>query len=260
MNRDVEEGLLTFVGDIHGYLDVDELRVGLLDALRRLVPSDWASLNEVGRSPRDVVFVSIPQPSPAMGEKFARMGHQNPLIERYVRTQDGRAYRFSDVATPQELAALPLYREVYAKIGADHQIAFVVTTEPDTFVGLALSRADRDYTDAERALLDRVRPFIIQAYRNAVSHSRLLRGLATRDQPRDGIATVLKAAGLTAREAEVVSRLAVGHSVGSLAGELTISVRTVNKHLQNSYRKLGVSTKAHAVGAAWGLLEAARPA
>jgi DNA-binding NarL/FixJ family response regulator len=249
-----DDPALAFVGEIHGYLDVEEFRSGLLDALTRLVPSEWASLNEMGRASDEVVFVAVPEPAAEHGDAFMRLAGQNPLVERFLRTLDGRAYRFSDVVSRDELHALDLYREVYGQIGVEHQIAFVVQTASDTFLAVALSRYEPDYTDAERALLDRIRPAIIQAHRHAVAHTRLRHAL-TREQAQTTIADALRDAGLTGREAEVVSLLAVGHSVASLAAELGIGVRTVNKHLQTSYRKLGVSQKPAAATAAW---EAAR--
>jgi DNA-binding CsgD family transcriptional regulator len=254
-----DDPALAFVGEIHGYLDVDEFRDGLLDALKRLVPSTWASLNEMGRDAADVVFVSSPVPPDEQRDGFTRLAGQNPLVERFLRTLDGRAYRFSDVVTRDELHALDLYREVYGPIGVEHQIAFVVRTASDTFLAVALSRQEPDYSDAERALLDRIRPAIIQAHRHAVAHTQLRHAL-TRDQAQATIAAALRDAGLTAREAEVVSLLAVGHSVASLADALGIGVRTVNKHLQASYRKLGVHRKSSAAAAAWDLTRALEPA
>jgi hypothetical protein len=35
------------------------------------------------------------------------------------------------------------------------------------------TRPDRDFSDAERDLLERARPFLIQIYRNAIDHDRL---------------------------------------------------------------------------------------
>ena len=46
---------------------------------------------------------------------------------------------------------------------------------------------------------------------------------------------------LTARESEVMSALAGGATPQEIARELQISVRTVHKHLEHAYRKLGVT-------------------
>jgi len=53
-------------------------------------------------------------------------------------------------------------------------------------------------------------------------------------------------AGLTKREAEVVGLLARGMQTKQIARELDISPKTADRHIQNSYRKMGVSSRAAA--------------
>jgi HD-GYP domain-containing protein (c-di-GMP phosphodiesterase class II) len=53
-------------------------------------------------------------------------------------------------------------------------------------------------------------------------------------------------AGLTEREAEVVGMLARGLQTKQVARALGISVKTADRHVQNAYRKIGVSTRAAA--------------
>ncbi|GLZ32890.1 3'3'-cGAMP-specific phosphodiesterase 3 [Lentzea sp. NBRC 105346] len=53
-------------------------------------------------------------------------------------------------------------------------------------------------------------------------------------------------AGLTARETEVVGLLARGMQTKQVARVLRISVKTADHHIQNAYRKIGVSTRAGA--------------
>jgi HD-GYP domain-containing protein (c-di-GMP phosphodiesterase class II) len=74
-------------------------------------------------------------------------------------------------------------------------------------------------------------------------------------------------AGLTEREAEVVGMLARGLQTKQVARGLGISVKTADRHIQNAYRKIGVSTRAAATLfamehglVAWGELPIARPA
>jgi HD-GYP domain-containing protein (c-di-GMP phosphodiesterase class II) len=74
-------------------------------------------------------------------------------------------------------------------------------------------------------------------------------------------------AGLTEREAEVLGMLARGRQTKQVARELGISVKTADRHVQNAYRKIGVSTRAGATLfamehglIAWGELPMARPA
>ncbi len=53
-------------------------------------------------------------------------------------------------------------------------------------------------------------------------------------------------AGLTEREAEVVGMLARGLQTKQVARALGISAKTADRHIQNAYRKIGVSTRAGA--------------
>jgi LuxR family maltose regulon positive regulatory protein len=52
---------------------------------------------------------------------------------------------------------------------------------------------------------------------------------------------------ITRREAEILYLLLQGHSTREIAGNLHISTATVQKHLKNSYRKLGVHNKIEAL-------------
>ena len=239
-----EERLLELVGDVLGLLDLDEWREGVLDALARAVPTDYASINDVGESPEDIVSLARPDLPARFHAAFAAYAHENPLIQRLRATQDGRAYRFSDVATREQLEATALYRELYAPLGVRHQIAFTLPATPGRIVGIALTRGGPDFSDEERDLLDRARPFLIQTYRNAAAHAQ--RAAPPAEPTAKQMTGGLTRAGLTGRQAEVVSLVALGHSNRHVGRELKISERTVEKHLQRAFATLGVRTRSAA--------------
>jgi DNA-binding CsgD family transcriptional regulator len=58
--------------------------------------------------------------------------------------------------------------------------------------------------------------------------------------------------GLTAREGEILALAAAGLSDAAVAERLVVSVRTVEKHLENAYRKLGVTDRRQAVATVLG--------
>jgi HD-GYP domain-containing protein (c-di-GMP phosphodiesterase class II) len=77
---------------------------------------------------------------------------------------------------------------------------------------------------------------------------------------------VERPAGLTDREATVVGLLARGLQTKQVAAALGISAKTADRHIQNAYRKIGVSSRAAATLfamehglVAWGELPIARP-
>jgi hypothetical protein len=160
------QAALDLLAEIHDAQDLPELRRRAIDGLRELVTAEWSSLNEMDAQGRPVAWLVDPELPADSLPTWERLGHTNPLLQRYLRTHDGRPYRFSDVLAPTQLEHLPLYREFYLPLGIRHQIAFTLPAPRDVTVAIALSRADPDFTDRERARLDLVRPHIIQAYRN----------------------------------------------------------------------------------------------
>jgi AraC-like DNA-binding protein len=246
--------LLELIGDTIGLLEIDEFRHDLLDALRRAVPADWASLNDVGADPSTIAVIVDPPMSVEQHETFARYAHQNPLVEHISRRHDGRAVRFSDVITTKALHTREIYKQFYGPAGVEHQIAFTLPHARDRILGVALSRTaeNGDFTDAERDLVEHARPFLIQAYRNAICYSELLDadtslGTAPRIPAREQLAAL----GLSKRQAEVLQLVAVGVAEPDIATRLQISQRTVQKHLERCYRQLNVNNRSHAGAIAW---------
>lgn len=252
----IEASLLELLGELTGLLELGEFRPGLLRALRDAVPADWISLNDLAPDAERTVVLIEPAFPPEAHALYARHAFENPLVARYQRTQDGRAYRFSDVSSSEELHATALYREFYAPIGLEYQIAFTLPHAPDRLLAIALSRRDHDFSDHERELLDRARPFLIQTYRNAIEHTRLQAELELRrrhsqlplEHPR--LAAGLAQRGVTKREAEVLSFAATGISDRQVADVLGLSERTIQTHLRRCYIKLEVHTRAQAVALA----------
>ena len=246
----VETRVLNLVGEVSGLLDLDEFRDGLLSALDREVPSDYVSLNHIAPDPADTWSLSAPTLPGELHASFARYALQNPLADWHMRTRDGRPLRFSDIVTRQQLHATDLYREVYAHLGVEHQIAFTLPSSQQRLMAIALSRRERDYSDPERDLLTLARPHLIQAYRNALDFAD--RPLKSGRTPGIGPAEQnLEALGLTPAQARVLRRIATGTSTAAIANELQIAQRTVHKHLQRIYEKLDVSDRSAAAAKAW---------
>jgi DNA-binding CsgD family transcriptional regulator len=243
--------LIDLVGDLVGVLDIGELRQQLLETLLRAIPAKWASLNEVG--PDRVVALVVPHLDEVWTRRFAALAHENPLYQYWQQTHDGRANRFSDVTTRAELEATSLYREIYAPLGIRYQMAFSLPNEPDRILAVVLHREDREFSDAERDFLNRARPFLIQIYRNAIAYTE------ARAASDGKMAAALVDHGLTAREAEVLELVAHGASNRDAGSRLGVSQRTVQKHLEHAFRKLGATSRSDAASRAWRLVGEARP-
>jgi DNA-binding CsgD family transcriptional regulator len=67
----------------------------------------------------------------------------------------------------------------------------------------------------------------------------------------------LHSLGLTAREAEVLQHVAGGKTNAEVGETLSVSPRTVQKHLEQVFRKLGVRSRSAAVACVLGLEDVA---
>jgi DNA-binding CsgD family transcriptional regulator len=104
-----------------------------------------------------------------------------------------------------------------------------VRRSPGQVVKLWLIRRETDFTQRERAVFGIVAPAL----------ERILR-----ERPSSALPP-----SLTVQERRVLHHLATGLSNAEIAGRLVVSPATVRKHLENAYRKLGVSNRLAAVNA-----------
>lgn len=245
----IESRVLDLIGDISALLDLTEFRDALLAALRVALPCDYISLNQVAHEPEGNWSIVEP-PLPAIDhDTFYRLALQNPLADRYLRTHDGRPHRLSDIVTPEQFHATDLYRHLYGQLLIEYQIAFTLPSASEPILAIALSRCEQDFTDTERELLTLARPHLIQAYRNALEFTdQRIPPTPAEDGPDE---RTLQALGLTPAQARVLRRVAIGRSSPDIASELQIAQRTVEKHLQRSYEKLGVKDRSSAARKAW---------
>jgi DNA-binding CsgD family transcriptional regulator len=250
MARSPEARILGMVAELQGVLDADEFGAALVGAVRAEVPCEWISLNAIGPRPADLWVLVEPELAPEDVARFGELVYENPLVQRYAQTRDSRVYRFSDVITLAELRRLRVHREFYGPLGIDYQLAFTLPSRPGHILGVALSRTGRDFGDDERDLLEQARPYFIQAYRNVLAFRDLQRAAGARDG--EEVLARLRGEGLTAREAQVVRLIARGSANRAVAAELGLSLRTVDKHLENAYRKLGVRSRTELAALVWG--------
>ena len=155
--------------------------------------------------------------SAADREAFNRHFDQHPLV-RYHGLQGGQAtQRISDSVPFERFRRSALYNDYYRRVRIDHAMALPVYVRDGLLVSFVLNRTRRDFSDRERALLDLLRPHIARVYQKVSFSNRL-----------------------TAREAEVLRWVAAGKSDAQIGAILGASPRTVQKHLQRVYEKLGV--------------------
>ena len=176
-------------------------------------------------------------------DAFNRYFAAHPLVLEHGHNSQARTRRISDLLPEREFRRTPLYDEYYRAVGIDYVMALPVHVHGDSLVSFVFNRQDRDFTDRDRACAEAIRPLLGDLYRmsRALEDARAAWGVPSSRPPAPpGMA-------LTDREQEVLRWLASGKTDKDIAEILGISPRTVHKHLQRIYEKLGVETRTAAV-------------
>jgi len=193
-----------------------------VERLPALVASEFTTLSicHLASGKREVFGLPASALNAEDRAAFDRHFHEHPLV-RYHAYQGGRsAQRISDSLPLEKFRRSALYNDYYRRIRIDHAMALPIYVRDGLLVSFVLNRTRRDFTDRERALLDLMRPHLAKIFRKVNSFG-----------------------GLTAREAEVLRWVAAGKSDAQIGAILRISARTVQKHLQSVYDKLGVESR-----------------
>jgi DNA-binding CsgD family transcriptional regulator len=213
----------------------------VLPGLAKVVGCDVITYNEIEPVRGQTRYADYPAGvlDPATQPVFAAHVHEHPLVNHYRVTGSGEPVMISDFLTQQRLHRLGLYTEFFRAIPVEHQVAVSLPGPDREVIGIALSRARRDFDDDDRALLSVLRAPLLAA---------LLR--ARRRQQAGHVLTGTIGSGhadLTERETQILRLVAEGRTNASIARSLEVSPRTIAKHLEHIYRKLGVSSRAAAV-------------
>jgi DNA-binding CsgD family transcriptional regulator len=130
------------------------------------------------------------------------------------------------------------YRELFAVLGTPYQLAIPLRLDGSTAVACAAGRDHFPFLTDEEGLA-----VVLQL---AIAPLRL--SVAPTEPPATGNRSLL-----TLREQDVLTQLAAGATARAIANRLRLSPRTVCKHLEHIYAKLGVSDRLSAVSQAHAL-------
>lgn len=154
----------------------DEFCRTVLAGTLELIPSLAASVTDVDPS-RDRVFYWV-EPADFVGppdgeRRLAELAGEHPLIRNHAVTGDGSARRLSDFWTDAQFRSSPLFHDVYAPMGVHYQMSICLPAPRPVVLGVVVNRADRDFSDHDRDLLDLLRPHFAQGWLNARDRERL---------------------------------------------------------------------------------------
>lgn len=135
-----------------------------------------------------------------------------------------------------------------AVAGMPHHLATLpLAMSAGTPVSIVLERRHAHFSERERERLALLQPHLAFLFRQAAGALPSLPSSGTAAAPQARDLASASSAALTPREGDVMHWLACGKTDADIAALLAISPRTVHKHLEHIYEKLGVETRTAAV-------------
>jgi DNA-binding CsgD family transcriptional regulator len=242
------EAILEFLAEVDELDDQEPYSVGLLQRLRRLVPSAVVSYQEADLAARRYVTVVSDD---LAGDAYEDVEDEAlywrfgpcPIADYRARTGDLNTIRMSDIVGRTRYHELPVYREYFKPFAIESALDLGLAAGKDWYRSVLLlrERDDPDFSERDRSVMERLRPHFRAREALAALREALVRAPSAavgRAVPPDPP--------LTTREREVIALVAEGRTNSEIAAELWVTPGTVKKHLENVYLKLGVGSRAAA--------------
>jgi DNA-binding CsgD family transcriptional regulator len=186
------------------------------------------ALRLTSRTTRDLTWAPDCVTAVPWARYTRELSHFHPLAQLYASGASIQPLTVSDVASDLVWRRNPCYDSTNRVLdGSVRHLALPLPSPEGSIRSFVTCRSGRDYDDRERALAARLQPLLISVDRYLTQMQRLT------------VSAQADSLGVTPRERVVLNVLAGGLTAAAAARRLGISPHTVNKHLENVYRKLG---------------------
>lgn len=214
------------------------------ELLSKLFPCDGLAWNELDmRAVRAEVFAQpADHPFGDLASRLLEARSFHPLVASGLRDAllgVWRPRRLSDVISDREFYESQLYRDGYREMQINRQMSISTVQHASGHLqSWVVNRWNHDFSDQEMELAASVQP-VLRLLDAAYADSQFL--------PTDPLHA--DRFGLTDREEEILRLVARGIKTTAIGHLLGISPRTVSKHLEHAYAKLGCSNRVDAIRA-----------
>jgi DNA-binding CsgD family transcriptional regulator len=193
----------------------------------------WSWIDGPGRSGFHL-HVPIPGfPSPEVRDVFDRAAPHHPVLRWFHASGDLGPMSIGRVpGSLVDEVARSVLAEHFRPLEAEQQLVVLHRMRGPSVHAFVLSRGGHDFCDADLRAAAALQPLLMLLDRQIAAGAAGLADVAT---------------DLTGRELAVLRLLADGRTASAIAAQLLISERTVHRHLQSIYRKLGVHDRVTAV-------------
>jgi DNA-binding CsgD family transcriptional regulator len=199
------QSLLQGIQTLYTFCNLETFGVDALTILNQLVPSDMPIFHATKVRTRQISHTFLPD-CPGFTPEIERVIHQHfdehPILQHMPQTLNG-AYRTSDFVSRKELHCLEgFYQQFLRPLDVEEQMIFFlqnassgswskVTQTDATLVGFSLHRAQRNFTERDRLILNLLRPHLFQAYCNAQHCQQLQQDLSQLQQSLNHLGLVI---------------------------------------------------------------------
>lgn len=231
--------------DLHECESTDELKDIFLKRLKHLIPYSYASLlfSDQSSDNSNIYIgkpICIPDTFTEAEEAYIAHADEDPLLWLFNR-KESTLIRESDLFGDESRLSTPLYLKCYQRYNIFDTLQFSIVYQNRLLGILTLFRTKIDgiFSDEDMFLLRS-----LGSHLNAVVYKLLVLNPAQMlKQNTLNIDELADTYHLTPKETEVLTKIFSFESNEEIADEMKISTNTFQKHLQNIFRKLDVSSK-----------------
>lgn len=291
--------LLEGIEHVHSARTLTELMQCALETLTRMIRCDAGVFahRDMTTATFRTAWTPTHLPLSDYGEAYENHLPEHPLMSHFLRTQSSDPKRISDVVCNADFERRGIYHEFYQPLRLNRQLGVLLRPGPRSLVGISVNRQGREFSQRDVRVLSLLRPhlslavrrlglgrsavrrpalprtvgkgrvaFLAGPFRTAFWRAKPFEAADPTEYPEsiapadDERAEDLHRTGLTPRETEVLHWVAEGKTNPEIGIILQTSPRTVQKHVEHIFQKLGVETRTTAAVRAMELFGDARPA
>ncbi|WP_255771648.1 response regulator transcription factor [Pseudarthrobacter sulfonivorans] len=215
----------------------DEYLVAASELLLKLIPADHAAWNEVDPAAGQSDVRAFPEHSGIdIPKMLLELYAEHPIVVSFQREPSEPFRRLSDLVSDRQLYRTRAFREGLSRLEVNRQlVAMTSIPHGNLFSCWTMNRWGRDFSDGEVELARHVHPML-----------RLLEQAYGGRRTPEAVSQA-EAFSLTSRENEILQLLGKGLTGIAIGHLLGISPRTVAKHVEHAYAKLGCTNRIDAL-------------
>ena len=224
-------------------MGVNEIKAKFLLRLKMVIPYSYASilLHETTEDPDTIRLttpICIPEAFTEAENEYMKVADEDHLLW-LLHSREPRLVRESDLLEDQQRLNSPLYVHCYRKYNIFDSMQYASVYQQELLGILTLFRTEKDgpFTNEDMFYLQ-----AIGMHLNAVLY-QITHSLPQTNDLKQTLARLKNTCHLTNRELQIAEQIYQYRNNDEIAGSLGIRENTLQKHLQNIFRKTNVTSR-----------------